>query len=223
MIGFKLFSTAGFILLVAFMTVLLSTIVLIALSQMGIIAFTGGGWIISTLNLIRQYLGYSILFFIPALICYAGYCLRLKQSLSRYSPDAESGPEQMRDIRYYSAGMDVFITLFFAIGVIFTAWGLQNALVSALHGVDKAEAARLGAWGILDRLVENGILIALWTTIVGGAGGYMMRLFKFIFVGPALTQINVEGQEKEKKVFFEALESIKAHVKRIEQKMSVSA
>lgn len=209
----KLSSSSGIILLVAFLTILLSSFLLLALNQMGIIAFTGVGWLVNSLNLITAYLGYSVLFFIPALLGYSLFLVLLKISLSRYQSD----PEQIENIHFYSGGMDIFTTLFFAIGVLFTAWGLQNALVSALGGVSKTEAGRMGAWGILKRLVDNGILIALWTTIVGGAGGYLMRLVKYFFLGKELRRFSGWRQEQEKRTFFEALESIKLHVQRIEQ------
>jgi hypothetical protein len=38
----------------------------------------------------------------------------------------------------------------------------------------------------LERLVDGGILVALSTTIVGGVGGYLMRLVKAMLVGAAL-------------------------------------
>ena len=212
----KLSSSSGIILLVAFLTILLSSFLLLALNQIGIIAFTGVGWLVNSLNLITSYLGYSVLFFTPTLLGYSFFFVLLRISLSRYQSD----PEQIDNIHFYSGGMEIFITLFFAIGVLFTAWGLQNALVSALGGVSKTEAGRLGAWGILKRLVDNGILIALWTTIVGGAGGYLMRIVKYFFLGKELRRFSGWRQEQEKRTFFESLESIKLHVERIEQSIN---
>jgi len=208
-------SSVGIIVLVAVLTVLLSSFAMLILSQMGVIAFTGGGWLVNSFHLITGYLGYSILFFVPALFGYGLFFYLMKRSLS--ADQAES--ERMENVRYYNGGMEIFITLFFAIGVLFTAWGLQNALVSALGDVSKAEAGRLGAWGILKRLVENGILIALWTTIVGGAGGYLMRLAKYIFLGRALNRLSLSARKKENDEFLAALESIRVHVENIEQKV----
>lgn len=208
--------SGGIVLLVAFLTVLLSAFFLLALNQAGIIAFTGGGWLVNSYNRIADYLGYSVLFFIPALAGYFLFFVLLKTSLSRYRSD----PAKIDDIRYYSTGMELFIAIFFGIGVLFTAWGLQNALVSAIGGVSKTEAGQLGAWGILKRLVDNGILIALWTTIVGGIGGYLMRFAKHFFLGKALSHCLNWRQEQEKKAFFETLESIKRDVQHIEQRMN---
>ena len=43
-----------------------------------------------------------------------------------------------------------------------------------------------GAFEMLRRLVDGGILIALSTTIFGGIGGYLMRVVKTLSVGAAL-------------------------------------
>ncbi len=207
------------ILLVAGLVVALSTYLLVALSQTGLIAFTGGGWLIRGFKLLKDYLGYSILFFVPTFLGYCYYFIRLRSSL-QVEPGTATGRLGMEAVRYYSVGMDVFVTLFFAIGVLFTAWGLQNALVSALGGVNKMEASRLGAWGILRRLVDNGILIALWTTIVAGAGGYLMRLAKYLFLGSDLNRVAMLSQKEERVEMVALLESIKRHAARIEQKLS---
>jgi len=58
-------------------------------------------------------------------------------------------------------------TLFFGVGVVWTAIGMRSALLSALGGLDQSAAAELGAFEILRRLVDGGILLALSTTIVG--------------------------------------------------------
>lgn len=211
----KLLSSIGIILSVAVLTILMSSFTLLILSQTGVIAFTGGGWLVNTFHLITGYLGYSILFFAPALFGYGLFFWLMKRSLSI----DQSENERMENVRYYNGGMEIFITLFFAIGVLFTAWGLQNALVSALGDVSKAEAGRLGAWGILKRLVDNGILIALWTTIVGGTGGYLMRLAKYIFLGKELNRLSLSARKRENDEFLAALESIRVHVENIEQKV----
>ena len=211
----RIASSGGIIFMVALLTIVLSAFLLLALNQRGIIAFTGGGWIVYSYDLIAGYLGYSVLFFVPVLFGYVLFFALLKTSLSRH----KEGPDQLHDIRFYNSGMDMFITLFFGIGVLFTAWGLQNALVSAIGGVSKTEAGTLGAWGILQRLVNNGILIALWTTIVGGVGGYLMRFAKHFFLGRELIGLSSRRMEEEKGVFFERLEAIMLHLERIEQNM----
>lgn len=207
----KRLGSTGTLLMVVILTVVLSFFLLLAFSLMGIVEFTGGGWLVETFTLITGYLGTSVLFFVPVLIAYGVCFVKLHAALQRY----EESPQEADGVRFYNQAADIMITLFFAIGVLFTAWGLQNALVSALGNLSEETAGRLGAWEILKRLVDHGILIALWTTIIGGAGGYVMRLAKFIFLGRELGRFSSATQERDKKVFFEALESIRADVAEI--------
>lgn len=201
------------IFMVALTTITLSVAILVALTQMGIIAFIGAGWIVNAFNRISEYLGYSILFFIPVFMGYVCFFVLLKQSLMR----ASAGKEQMENIRFYNTGADICITLSFGIGVLFTAWGLQNALVAALGGVSETEAGRLGAWGILKQLVESGFLIAFWTTIVGGTAGYLMRLFKFLSLGRELGRLAGLQREQDRKALLDTLDAINRHMARMEQ------
>ena len=175
--------SGSIILLTCFLAILLTTFTLFALNQAGIISFTGVSGIVITYNLIINYLGYSLLFFFPILF---GYFLFLTLLKSKLSLNLIQVLEEEENIQFNNKAVDMFITLFFGVGVLFTAWGLQNALVSAIGGMNKVEAGQLGAWGILQRLVNNGILIALWTTIVGGIGGYLMRLLKHFLIGKQL-------------------------------------
>jgi len=207
----KLLSSTGTLFVVVLLTVLLSFFLLLAFSQMGMVEFTGGGWLIDSFNVITGYLGTSVLFFAPTLIGFGLFFMRLRSALVRSKDD----PNEAENVRFYNQGLDMFITIFFAIGVLFTAWGLQNALVSALGNLSEEAAGRLGAWEILKRLVDCGILIALWTTIVGGAGGYIMRLVKFIFLGRELGRFSSRNSMRDKKVFFDALEGIRSDVEKI--------
>jgi len=208
-------SSISVIILVAVLTIILTCLLIFFLNQIGFIAFIGGGFFVNSFNLITDYLGFSILFFVPVAIGYLIFFILLKQSLEI----EDLTPKDIENIRFYNGGLEMFITLFFAIGVIFTAWGMQNALVKALGNINKTEAAQLGAWGILQRLVDNGILIALWTTIVGGAGGYCMRIIKYIGLGKSLTRFNLNCQNNEKQHFFSILETIKKDVDQIKTKI----
>ncbi len=82
--------------------------------------------------------------------------------------------------------LDIWIKLFFGIGVIWTAIGMRSALLEGLGNLDAATAASEGAFVILRRLVDGGILLALSTTIFGGIGGYVMHLIKTLVVGKQL-------------------------------------
>ena len=55
--------------------------------------------------------------------------------------------------------------------------------MEGLGGLTADSAAKLGAFSILQRLVDGGILLALSTTIVGAVGGYILRLVKSLAVG----------------------------------------
>jgi len=136
----KLAASAGIILLVAGLTVLS----VLALLQTGVFAYTGGGRLIQIINLVYHYLGHSILFFIPTFLCYSLFSWLLWANLTRFNHDPSV--DLADNVRYYSVGVDLFITLFFAIGVLFTAWGMQNALVSTLGSISRDEAGRIGAW-----------------------------------------------------------------------------
>ena len=79
---------------------------------------------------------------------------------------------------------DIWTTLFFGTGVIWTAIGMRSALIYALGDPD--ETIREGAFAILERMVDGGILLALSTTIFGGIGGYLMRVYKAVSLGANL-------------------------------------
>ena len=79
---------------------------------------------------------------------------------------------------------DIWTTLFFGTGVIWTAIGMRSALIFALGDPDTS--IQQGAFAMLERMVDGGILLALSTTIFGGIGGYMMRVYKAVTLGALL-------------------------------------
>jgi len=89
---------------------------------------------------------------------------------------------------------DVWTSLFFGIGVIWTAIGMRSALLYALG--EPAVAAQSGAFAVLGRLVDGGILTALTTTIVGGVGGYLMRVLKSSYLGTRLSRYYEEQEQR---------------------------
>ena len=64
---------------------------------------------------------------------------------------------------------DIWTTLFFGTGDIWTAIGMRSALIFALG--DRDVALQDGAFAMLERMIDGGILLALSTTIFGGIGG----------------------------------------------------
>ena len=79
---------------------------------------------------------------------------------------------------------DIWTALFFGTGVIWTAIGMRGALIYALGDPDAT--LQQGAFAILERMVNGGILLALSTTIFGGVGGYLMRVYKALTLGAQL-------------------------------------
>ena len=129
-------------------------------------------WIYENLRL-------SVIPFALTLVLYT-YSLR---RLSRYLESLQTPPEKVVQAEHL---VDIWINLFFGIGVIWTAIGIRSALLTALGDLDPLTAAELGAFTILQRLVDGGILLALSTTIFGAIGGYLLRVIKAFVVGARL-------------------------------------
>lgn len=125
---------------------------------------------------IRRNLGHASWLFAAVLALYANHLVRLRGHLSRQAP--------MDDVAALDQLSDVWIHLFIGIGVIWTAIGMRAALQAAL--ADPQDALADSAGSVLQKLVDGGILLALTTTIVGGLGGYLMRLVKTLTVGRLL-------------------------------------
>ena len=118
----------------------------------------------------------SVVAFFLTLVFYTGALWRLKHYLRDHAVSVEK-------IAQADHLVDIWINLFFGIGVIWTAIGMRGALLEGLGNLNAHSAAKLGAFSILQRLVDGGILLALSTTIVGAVGGYLLRLVKSLAVG----------------------------------------
>jgi len=134
----------------------------------------------------RRNLGLSVLPFGITLALYIHSLRTLARRLDDNSPQNEVG--QLEHLT------DVWTSLFFGIGVIWTAIGMRSALLYAIG--DPAVAAQSGAFAILTRLVDGGILTALTTTIVGGIGGYLMRVIKSSYLGTKLSRYYEELEQR---------------------------
>ncbi len=88
-------------------------------------------------------------------------------------------------ITYYDRLLNTTISNFFGVGVIWTAIGMETALMQVLDGVNGGQkaVANLSAWGLLEKLVNGGLLLALSTTVFGGVCGYLLRLLKIMLLG----------------------------------------
>jgi hypothetical protein len=105
---------------------------------------------------------------------------------------------------------DIWTTLFFGTGVIWTAIGMRSALLFALGDPDAT--IQQGAFAVLERMVDGGILLALSTTIFGGVGGYLMRVFKSISLGAALQKHYDRAARVDTSVMCESLQRIEQHL-----------
>jgi hypothetical protein len=105
---------------------------------------------------------------------------------------------------------DIWTTLFFGTGVIWTAIGMRSALIFALGDPDSR--FELGASAILERMVEGGILLALSTTIFGGIGGYLMRVYKAVNLGTALQRYYDRAARSDTSSMRSSLERIEKHL-----------
>ena len=70
-----------------------------------------------------------------------------------------------------------------------------------------------GAFAMLQRLVEGGILTALSTTVVGGVGGYVLRVIKALSVGVELERYYASVTGKQGDEIYAALSSIRASLR----------
>jgi len=154
----------------------------------------------SYLNSLYGALGSSIIFFILDLWLYVISLIRLKKYL---------GDDDYLQAGYWQRINDLSISVFFGIGVIYTAIGMQGALTESLAGLDEETAKELGPWGVLRSMVDGGLILALTTTIVGGIGGYSMRLLRQIFLGRRLEEVRQEGLSKYEKRVIGLLEEIR--------------
>jgi hypothetical protein len=105
---------------------------------------------------------------------------------------------------------DIWTTLFFGTGVIWTAIGMRSALIFALGDTDTS--VQQGASVILWRMVEGGILLALSTTIFGGIGGYLMRVYKAVTLGSALQRFYDRVARSDTSTMRSTLERIEQHL-----------
>jgi len=105
---------------------------------------------------------------------------------------------------------DIWTTLFFGTGVIWTAIGMRSALIFALG--DRNAALAQGAFAMLERMIDGGILLALSTTIFGGVGGYMMRVYKTVSLGAELQHRYDRAARADTSEMRDSLQRIEKHL-----------
>lgn len=102
----------------------------------------------------------------------------------------------LAEISFYDRLLNTVIAAFFGVGVIWTAIGMEGALMQAL----KSTAGLAGELGrgpeeLLERLVNGGLLLALSTTIFGGACGYIFRILKVVLIGREWDRLLLQGEQ----------------------------
>ena len=65
---------------------------------------------------------------------------------------------------------------------------------------------------MLERMIDGGILLALSTTIFGGVGGYLMRVYKTVSLGSELQQRYDRAARADTSLMRESLERIEKHL-----------
>lgn len=137
------------------------------------------GWLVHPFATLYRHLRLSVVPFGCLFMLYFFLIHKIRKNLG----NAETN---LSDLTFYDRLLNITISMFFGVGVIWTAVGMESALVQALDGVGHgSEAVGLSASGLLERLVNGGLLLALSTTIFGGVFGYLFRLLKVVLLGRA--------------------------------------
>lgn len=147
-------------------------------------------------------LGMSIPVFAAIMLAYFVSLRRLKMRLDAVRP--------VDEIVQLDHMTDMWTTLFFGTGVIWTAIGMRSALIFALGDPDAT--IQQGAFAVLQKMVDGGILLALSTTIFGGVGGYLMRVYKSISLGTMLQQRYDQAARVDTSSMRESLRRIEKHL-----------
>lgn len=147
-------------------------------------------------------LGSSIPVFALLLIAFFATLGRLRKCLDNNRP-----VNQVVQLDHLT---DIWTTLFFGTGVIWTAIGMRSALIFALG--DRTMALSQGAFAMLERMIDGGILLALSTTIFGGVGGYLMRVYKTVSFGSELQHRYDQAARADTSEMRESLQRIEKHL-----------
>jgi len=176
-------------------------IYLLNLSGLVVVSSVNHVSLIEMLHWCYENLGLSLIPFVITALLYGVYLRRLGRLL-----DGDESPSDK--ISAAEEKVDLLTNIFFGIGVIWTAIGMRNALLSSLGNMDAELAAQKGAFYILTQLIDGGILLALSTTIFGGIGGYFLRMIKLWSMGARLTEYAERQYSKEKSDVVQRLDQI---------------
>ena len=147
-------------------------------------------------------LGSSIPVFAALLIAFFVTMARLRNCMETRRP--------VNEVVQLDHLTEIWTTLFFGTGVIWTAIGMRSALLFALGEPDATVQA--GAFDVLKRMVDGGILLALSTTIFGGIGGYLMRVYKSMTLGAELQHQYDKAARTDTARMQQSLQRIEVHL-----------
>lgn len=134
---------------------------------------------------LRQNLGSSVAPFALIGLCYAISLGRGIRNLAHGRSDEAA----------YSVGtLQLWAGCFFGIGVLWTTIGIRDALLHSLGDLSSSTAASVSAYELMQRLVEGGVLTALTTTVIGGAGAYLMSILTHVAV---LAPVQKHGERED--------------------------
>jgi hypothetical protein len=182
-----------------------AAVVLYVLARLHIISFPDeqtpdpGRW----LEWAHANLGSSIPVFALLLLAWWISLARLRRHLESYAP--------INEVAQLDHLTDIWTTLFVGTGVIWTAIGMRGALLFSLG--DPQSVTSDGAFAILQRMVDGGVLVALSTTIFGGIGGYLMRVYKSVTLGALLQRRYDLAARADTSRIRDTLERIENHLK----------
>ncbi|MFC1812784.1 hypothetical protein ACFL03_08835 [Thermodesulfobacteriota bacterium] len=138
--------------------------------------------------------------------------------LRKLRNELEKRPRDPVEIEYWDHKSNLAISLSFAIGIGYTAYGMMRALYTTLHDLP-GNLEQVDALELLNGLVEGGIILALATTIAGMIIGYSMRFIKYDTVGRDLIKYSTEVSIRTVNNFEKQFTDIYKTLLRIEQGM----
>jgi hypothetical protein len=147
-------------------------------------------WIVNPMTFFYRHLRLSVVPFGCLFLLYTYLIVKMRRCLTYHQP-------KISQLTYYDRLLNMVISCFFGVGVIWTALGIETALMEALNGVNEGQEAVAsgGAWMLLERLVNGGLLLALSTTVFGGICGYFLKLMKIFLLGRAWDRLMLDENE----------------------------
>jgi hypothetical protein len=145
-------------------------------------------WIVDPAALAYRHLRLSIIPFGILFVAYICLMARMRRLLTMEKPSLSS-------LAFTDRLLGAVIGTFFGVGVIWTAVGMETALLQALQGITDENSHSLTALDLLDRLVNGGLLLALSTTIFGGICGYGLRMIKIVVLGSSWDRAVLQAGE----------------------------